>query len=951
MESKDQISAESAWLSRLFTLGPARVSLNGETVHIERFRGDLLVKIPVDSIDSITLRPSWFWHRLKIRLIDGTEWSIGGLDGNEAELIRDAALEEAARIHEAAVAEAVRTAKALSPRLKWLDEELHQLLAGDRYARYQDSLKLHEAISPTLRECEGLIREHIEREAGEALGRLESFEPVESFEVARKKANDLFVSNNAPTVQSATLAVLQNPLTNEQAEAIATDEDVTLVLAGAGTGKSSVVVGKGVHLVREQGVSPDEVLVLAFNRKAAAEIADRLPGDLSTAHVNTFHAFGRRVIADVERAKPAMAGYVGEFELPNTLKDILNELLDDSQESEVTANFIASYHAAYESAFDFGTQDEYDAYIHSVELRTLSGVRVKSFEELEIANYLTKHGIEFCYERPYEVWTQTGEYRQYRPDFFLPDYGVYIEHHALDERGRPPRGWKGYKERVEWHRRTHRKHGTKLIETYSWQHREGILLHKLGKRLEREGVRLERVSERELVLQLARQLIKWLARLMAKFLNHVKTNGLTPEELRARASKQGTLWRSEGFLQVFDQVRTRYEQRLRAEGKLDFHDLINRAAHYIREGRWETPYRYVLVDEFQDISAGRMKLLQALRRDDTAYFLVGDDWQSINRFAGSDVGLLRNCGDYLGHVRTRTLSKTFRFGDGILGPSTEFVLHNPEQLKRTLTSASVTEDMGITVVAADEPDTGLQRAREDIEASGRGNGHSVLVLGRYKSSENALKSKMPWEEFSTVHRAKGREADYVVVLDLKDGRWGFPSRIEDNSLLKLVLPPVSGGAYPYAEERRLFYVAMTRARIGAYLITAPEWPSTFVTELLQQSGSLRQLDARAPECPRCHRGRLQVINGSHGQFWGCTEYRSEPPCRYTEDIEVANEPEDGFCIRCKAVLPADLERPYCQRCYRNWNKDETYEEKYCHICGHEHTTTLRKPLCVACQLF
>ena len=951
MESNDQISAESAWLHRLFSPGPARVSLTGGTIHFEERLGDIWAKISVGTIGSITVRPAWFWHRLTIRLTDGTERSIGGLDGREASLIRDAGLEEAARIHEAAVAEAVRSAKAVSPRLTRLDEELRQLFAGNRYARYHDSLKLHEAVAPALRECEGLIREHLEQEAREALGRLECLELVESFEAARRKANGLFVSNQAPSVQAAALTAVPNPLTNEQAESVATDEDVTLVLAGAGTGKTSVVVGKVAHLVRNQGVSPDDILVLAFNKDAVAEIKGRLPGELSTAHVRTFHSFGSRVIAEVEGGAPNVAEFAKESKLSGTLKCILNELLDDPQESDATANFIASYHGAYKSAFDFHTRDEYNAYIRSVELRTLSDVRVKSFEELEIANFLTKHGVKFCYERPYEVWTQTGEYRQYRPDFYLPDYDIYIEHHALDELGNPPRGWEGYKERVEWHRRTHRKYGTKLIETYSWQHRWGILLDKLGERLEREGVRLERVSQRELVLGLARQLIEWLARLMAKFLNHAKTNGLSPEELRARASERGTLWRNEGFLEVFEQVRTRYEQRLGAEGKLDYHDLINRAAHYIREGKWETHYRYVLVDEFQDISAGRMKLLQALRRDDTAYFLVGDDWQSINRFAGSDVGLLRNCGDYLGHVRTRTLSKTFRFGDGILGPSTEFVLSNPEQWKRTLTSASVTVDRGITVIYADDPAAGLQRAREDIQTSPRGNSHSVLVLGRYRSSEKALQGKTTSEEFSTVHGAKGREADYVVVLDLKDGRWGFPSRIEGNSLLELVLPPVSGGAYPFAEERRLFYVAMTRARIGAFLITDPEWPSTFVTELLQQSGNLRQLGARAPECPRCHRGRLRVMNGSRGQFWGCTEYWSEPSCGYKNDVETADEPGGGFCIRCKAVLPADLERPYCQRCYRNWNKDETYEEKYCHMCGHEHIATLRKPLCVACQLF
>ncbi len=951
MESNDSISAESAWLYRLFSPGPARVSLNGKTVHIQRSHGDLLVKIPVESIGSITVRPSWFWHRLTIRLTDGTERSIGGLDEREAELIRHAALEEAARIHEAAVAEAIRSAKALSPRLMRLDEELRQLFAGDRYARYHDSYKLHEAVAPTLRDCVGLVREHLEQEAREALGRLESLEPVESFEEERRKANSLFVSSNAPSVQAAILATLPNPLTNEQAEAVSTDEDVTLVLAGAGTGKTSVVVGKVAHLVRNQGVSPDEVLVLAFNKKAVAEVKGRLTGDLSRTRVHTFHSFGHRVIADIERARPTVAGFAGELALPDTLRDILNELLNDPKESDAMANFIASYHAAYESAFDFGTQDEYDAYIRSVELRTLSGIQVRSFEELEIANFLTKHGVKFCYERPYKVWTQTGEYRQYRPDFYLPDYDVYIEHHALDELGNPPRGWEGYKEKVEWHRRTHRKYGTKLIETYSWQHRWGILLDKLGERLEGEGVRLERVSQRELVLGLARQLIEWLARLMAKFLNHAKTNGLSPAELRARASRQGTLWRNEGFLEVFEQVRTRYDQRLRAEGKLDFHDLINRAAHYTREGKWETRYRYVLVDEFQDISAGRMKLLQALNRDDTAYFLVGDDWQSINRFAGSDLGLLRHCGDYLGHVQTRTLSKTFRFGDGILGPSTEFVLSNPEQWKRTLTSASVTVDRGITVIYADDP-AGLQHAREDIQTSARGNAHSVLVLGRYKSNEKALQGKTPSEEFSTVHRAKGREADYVVVLGLKDGRWGFPSRIEDNSLLELVLPPASEGACPFAEERRLFYVAMTRARIGAYLITDPVRPSTFLTELLEQSCDLRHLGALAPECPRCHRGRLQVIVGSRGQFWGCTEYKSEPSCGYKKDVEAAEQPGAGYCIRCRSALPANPRQPYCDRCYSIWNryKNASYEERYCHMCGIEHTTTLLKPLCVTCQL-
>ena len=909
MKSYPRISVERAWIHRLFLPGPARVSLTDGAIRFEDNRGGVKAEIPVNAIGSITVSPWWFWHRLTIRLTNGGKRSIGGLNGGGASLIRDTALEEverireaaqreaarireaaqreAARIREAAVAEAKRRAQAVGPRLIGLDAELRQIFAGDRFARHQNSTTLHESIAPLIRECDRLVREQLESEALEALDRLEPLEPFESFEAARRRANSNFVSNQVAHVQVTARAAVPTHLTEEQAESIATDEDATLVLAGAGTGKTSVIVGKVAHLVRNQGVNPHEILVLAFNKKAAKEVRERLAGDLARTHVSTFHSFGYRVIANVKRTK---LDIFEEHELNDSLKDILNELLDDPEESDATANSIASYGEAFESPFGFESQDEYNAYRRSVRYQTMSGDKVRSLQELSIANYLYLHGTKFCYEREYEVRTETREYRQYRPDFYLPDYGIYIEHQALDEDGNPPRNFRGYKEKVEWQRQTHSENGTKLIETYSWQHRQGILFDVLAEQLEGEEVRLKRVSLRTLILGLARQLIEWLSRLMAKFLNHVKTNSLTLEELRRRASRRGTLWRDGKFLEVFEKVRTRYEKRLRSEGKLDFHDLINRAAQYIQEGSWETPYRHVLVDEFQDISAGRMRLLQELKRDDVAYFLVGDDWQSINSFAGSDVGLLRNCGDYLGHVQTQTLSKSFRFGDGILGPSTEFVQRNPEQTQRALTSANGAEDRGITVIWAEDSTIGFWRAREDIQANRRGERRSLLALGRYKFNGEALQGRRKSGEFSTVHRAKGREADYVVVLDLKDGRYGFPSRIEDNSLLKLVLRPASERAYPFAEERRLFYVAMTRARIGAYLVANPVWPSTFVTELIAQSGNLRQIGAQARKCPKCERGLLWIRDGRYGQFWGCSEYRSEPSCRYTENVQT----DDSF---------------------------------------------------------
>ena len=880
MRPHNCIAAESARLHRLFTLGPARVSLTGETLHVEGLLGHAPAEIPVGAIDSITVRPSWFWHRLTIRLGDGTERSVGGLDEREATRVRDAAIEGA-----------VRVARALSPRLKQHDERLRQHFAGERYARYSDSQKLHEALAPVLRECRGLIRERLDRETREAVDRLEPLEPVAGFEAARRRANSLFTSKNIPAAQAAALETLRSPLTNEQAEAVATDEDATLVLAGAGTGKTSVIVGKVAHLVRNQDVPPDQILMLAYNRKAADEIRGRLKGNLSAADVHTFHSFGRRVIAESEVAPTISKLAEDDLALKRAVDDIIGELLNDPEQSKAVIDFIVYHHAPYRSAFEFDTHDEYEEYVRGVELRTLSGDLVKSFEELKIANYLTEHGVEFRYEEPYEMPTATRRYRQYQPDFFLPGHGIYIEHFALNEQDHPPPGWRGYAEGVEWKRRIHSQRGSTMVETYSWQHRQGVLLGTLRRRLEQAGVRFAQVPRQTLIHRLAQEQTSWLAGLLATFLNHVKSGGLSSDKLRARARKtrkSGDRRRNEGFLDVFDQVRARYQKLLTDEKALDFHDLINLATERIREGRWESRYRYVLVDEFQDISAGRMDLLQALRGQDVAYFLVGDDWQSIYRFAGSDVGLLRNCGGLLGHVEGRTLSRTFRFADGILGPSTAFVKRNPEQSQRPLLTASGADDEGVAIVADSSPAGGVSRALQDIETKVRGQPRTVLALGRYRQRRGGPPTPPRRGslrvEFSTVHGAKGREADYVIVLDLNDGRWGFPSKVEDDPLLELVLPPVSGGAYPFAEERRLLYVAMTRARIGAYLVTDAVRPSTFVTELLRESDELRQIGELAPECPRCRRGVLQMINGRLGPFWGCTEYRSTPPCRYKRDV-------------------------------------------------------------------
>ena len=230
------------------------------------------------------------------------------------------------------------------------------------------------------------------------------------------------------------------------------------------------------------------------------------------------------------------------MELTRAVSKIVGELLNDPNQSKAVIDYIVYHHTPYRSAFDFHTRAEYDEYVQSVELRTLSGVLVNSFEELVIANYLTEHGVEFRYEDPYMVPTATRQRGQYRPDFFLPDYAIYIEHFALNEQGRPPPGWRQYAEDVEWKRSTHRLNRSKLTETYSWQHRQGVLLPTLRKQLEEEGVCFERIPRQTLVRRLAEEQTSRLTGLLAMFLNHVKSSGLSPDvSSRPRPSRPATV--------------------------------------------------------------------------------------------------------------------------------------------------------------------------------------------------------------------------------------------------------------------------------------------------------------------------------------------------------------------------------------------------------------------------
>ena len=841
-EGKRRLSAKTAWYDFVLDgIKASEVIYANDVVTILGNQGKVINRIPVKDIAGLTLEEGPLRNGLTIAAKNDQSIKIAGLQKKESRQIRRAAeariyqfrAQEERRLNQ----EAAARAKKLEPEITRLDVDLQECFSGQRFIRYSEAMELDRTIKKVTAQLNPRIRSYLGQPSQAAIVRIDDLQEPKNLERTRTLANRKFTTGQTAEVKEKSKNLIANPLTDEQAQAVATDEDVTLVLAGAGTGKTSVVTGKIAHLVRNRGVTPGSILALAFNRDAAKEIRARLPKDLDGVHVSTFHSFAFHLLGEATGQAPSVSKLAtDDFAYQQAINGILSDMMVDREFARSLVALLTSEYAAYKEPFQFGTEKDYREYVQKTEPRTVNGELVKSMEELAIANFLASHGVVYDYEKEYKYRTVTASHRQYQPDFYLPDYDIYLEHFAVDERGNPPSGWVGYAEGMAWKRAVHQQKQTTLIETYSWERSKGVLLKELEEKLIQRGVKLEPVPFEELVQKLSEARVRWLAVLVGTFLNHAKSGGMSEEAILMAARNQGDQSRTGHFLNVFAEVRRRYEALLKAEGAKDFHDLINEAAELASTGEWNSQFQYVLIDEFQDISNGRMKLAKALRKPGVAYFLVGDDWQSIYRFAGSYVGLIHQCDQHLGHTQRVNLTRTFRFGDGIVAPSTGFIQQNPEQTKRELLTLDRAEDHGIIVIAHENAAEGLEQALRSIDAVRESRNESIRVLGRYRHSVRTLadrtKRRGSQIKYSTVHSAKGLEADHVVVVDLKDDRrFGFPSQMHDDPLLSIVMPPTHGEPYPFAEERRLFYVALTRARKGAYLITDPDRPSGFVREI------------------------------------------------------------------------------------------------------------------------
>lgn len=542
--------------------------------------------------------------------------------------------------------------------------------------------------------------------------------------------------------------------------------------------------------------------------------------------------------------------------------------------------------------------DEYNNILKKIEenkeaFKSFNHEIVKSNEEILIANYLFRNNIKYQYEYPYKFNTANSKYRQYRPDFYLPEYDIYIEHFGINRKGETPQyspeEEKVYLEGIKWKRKIHKEKNTKLIESYSYEFSEGLFPKSLHDKLEKEGVKFNPIPK-EKIEKFAENMEKEIKnknsvfKQFLTFLNLLKSNNYKYEYLNEIESKiiseknnSYSFMKNKElfFIDIVKDLYFIYENFLKEQQCIDFADMITKAINDLE--KYDKTYKYIIIDEYQDTSKVRCDLITALKEknDICKIMVVGDDWQSIYRFAGNDLNLFIHFDKYLGAGLKLNIEKTYRNSQELVNIASKFIMKNSMQIKKDLKSFKELKDNPIKGVGYREEHTTeirYDKNGEQYEISRETNlssffdliiddikrrnptAKTVMILSRYKFDMKLIYNELDFEkiknknknektkvkykdsdlEFTTmtIHGSKGLEADEVILLINDKEYLGFPSKIQDDPIFRFVLSEKEN--FPYAEERRLFYVATTRTRNRVYIIYNIDSSSEFVSELVNE---------------------------------------------------------------------------------------------------------------------
>ncbi|EMT5435001.1 UvrD-helicase domain-containing protein [Stenotrophomonas maltophilia] len=899
----------SGWGRRVTRSPHWSLRLDGECVELSV--SGQQYRLRVDDDQQVQIHPGVFWSRVELQTGDAAGLCVDGLPNGQASRL-------AAALQHLLFARTARGRKALFDTIleqiqSWLSEAdalIDRGSAGRRWITHEQQqtlLAMRSALPLQPPELEQLFRDEDVHEALHADSHRAALDVLRDWNLdwsaAWAEANEAMTRRELVLAKDFLDRVESKPLTEEQSRAVICFDNRVQVVAAAGSGKTSTMVAKAAYAIDRGFVEPERIVMLAFNKDAAKELEeraqrsfDRLGMGDTVVESRTFHALGLAIIAKATGRKPDIPEWATDATLGfNKLAELVDDLKDRSIHFRTQWDMFRLVFGR--DLPPFGAEMEADGYDRdgTPYIRALQGERVKSLEECVIADWLFYNGVTYDYERRYEFDTATDTHRQYRPDFYYPDAGLYHEHFALDADGQPPAHFAHYADGMHWKRQQHAARGTALVETTSFGLRSGHALQDLAERLGGSGVELDPNPDRELPEQGAKPMPDAdLIGLMRTFIAHAKSNCLTLDDMAERLRQMPEdqfKERHRRFLEIASPVFQAWGNALADEHGIDFEDMLNMAAGLLEQGRYESPYELVMADEFQDASRARARLCRALVSKPGRYlFAVGDDWQSINRFAGADVSVMTGFREWMGQGQVLKLEQTFRCPQALCDASSRFISRNPAQIAKSVRSAAPA--MGPVLQAfqmtrREEMQDGVrqylarlhQQLLSGAVPQGRNGRVTVFVLGRYRADRSAVPSD--WKtafdstmdvEFLSVHRSKGREADYVILPGMINR--SFPSLRSDDPVLSLAMP--DGDTYPLSEERRLFYVALTRARRSVAMFTLQGKHSPFLDELVRDGAAevttISGAAINEERCPVCKVGVFVDRTGPHGAFRSCSSY-------------------------------------------------------------------------------
>ncbi len=671
---------------------------------------------------------------------------------------------------------------------------------------------------------------------------------------------------------------LKYPLDKQQRRSIVSEEENCLVVSSAGSGKTSSIVGKVKYLTEIKKINPQNILLISYTNKAAAELTERM--GIAGLRGYTFHKLALDIIGQTTGQKPSI------YENTDALfVKIYHELLNDKKFKKSVIEYFIDYQTP-EKEWEKRKNERRQQLSEQKEVRLkatfpdMDGktVYVRSEQEQKICFALSSLSVKFRYEEPYEHPLVDEMHSQYKPDFsiYFEQGGetkrIYLEHFGVDEHGLVPiwfakdRGItyeeanQKYNDGITWKKATHEKFGTKLLTTSSADFHYSDIREKLKTLLEKADVSIQEKTDAELydmVLPPNSKHEKAFIRLVVTFVTLIKSSCKSVDEVLRQTKNAGDERSTFIIKNIFQPVYKRYIEELANINQIDFTDAILQATDICRSSH-PVKYDYIIVDEFQDISVDRYNFLKVLREGNppAKLYCVGDDWQSIYRFSGSDMALFNQFSDYFGQTEINKIETTYRFGEPLVSLSSQFIQRNEAQIKKNIHPFNPQVKTELQFCDYERRDycnvIGQLVASIPLDKS-------VFLLGRYSFDDYYLsfmyKSVKEGNrffyiigdrkiEFLTVHKSKGLEADYVIILQCNKDTYGFPSLVSDDPVLNYVL--TKSDQYPYGEERRLFYVAITRAKVKTYILYDRRFPSVFVDEFLHPEKITEESYAKHP---------------------------------------------------------------------------------------------------------